>query len=33
LGDLIAQADIVIENEGTLSEFYDKVEEVLDRTW
>lgn len=33
LGDLIAQADIVIENEGTLSEFYDKVEEVLDRPW
>lgn len=32
IGELISRADIVIENEGTLEEFYGKVEEVLDRT-
>lgn len=33
LGDLIAQADLVIENEGTLEEFHRKVSEELDRPW
>lgn len=33
LGDLIARADLVIENEGTLDEFHDKVERELDRPW
>lgn len=33
LGDLIAQADLVIENEGTLDEFHRKVAEELDGPW
>lgn len=33
LGDLIAQADLMIENEGTLDEFHRKVAEELDGPW
>jgi len=33
LGSLIAQADVVITNEGTLEEFHQKVREELDRAW
>ena len=33
LGDLIAQADLMIENEGTLDEFHRNVAEELDGPW
>ena len=33
LGNLIAQADLVIMNEGTLDEFHGKVAEELDWPW
>lgn len=33
LGNLIAQADLVIPNEGTLEEFHRRVGEELDRAW
>jgi dephospho-CoA kinase len=33
LGNLIAQADLVIMNEGTLEEFHRRVKEELDRAW
>ena len=33
LGDLIVKAELIIINEGTLEEFYDKVGEVLNEAW